>query len=88
MVEEMSKPKRYDIICPECQREFQVAKSLAHLTGVYNFGRARCAGCETTLNVTYLPEQDVMKVRRYDEFLSEINPEDEGGKGDRMNVTG
>jgi uncharacterized protein YbaR (Trm112 family) len=60
--------KRYEIACPVCSRKLWVIRSIGHLMGMPDFGRASCPDCKEELNVVYNPEEDSMKARKYSEF--------------------
>ncbi|WP_018250349.1 hypothetical protein [Orenia marismortui] len=67
----MSEEKRYEATCCVCGNEFFANKSIMQHSGINEAGHGRCPECETFLNLTFDPEQEIMLTKKWDDFLAE-----------------
>jgi hypothetical protein len=67
----MSEDKRYEATCCICGHVFYANKSIMQHGGMNECGCGRCSECETFLNLTFDPEQEIMITKDWEDYLVE-----------------
>lgn len=63
--------EKYDVICPICSKEFKACKSIAQQMGINSAGSCRCVKCNTHLNLTFVPSEEIMDATEFSEWLKQ-----------------
>lgn len=61
--------KYYPVECCVCGCEFNVAKSIFQSWGMNDAGHGSCPRCKEFLNLTYVPEEEKMISKKWDDYL-------------------
>ncbi|AZR72513.1 hypothetical protein BBF96_03415 [Anoxybacter fermentans] len=61
--------KRYPCKCAICDHQFFVTKSILQHSGYNECGHGRCPKCKTFLNLTFVPELEIMRSMEWSEYV-------------------
>lgn len=64
--------KKYEITCPACGAELLTQKSLFHHMGLFEHGRGECLKCNQLMQIEFLPNEDKMQTRIWNEWVKEF----------------
>lgn len=71
-VETKEVQKRYPVKCCVCGHEFSATMSIMQLWGYYDNGCGSCPECGKFLNLTYVPQEEKMVSKKWDDYITEI----------------
>ena len=71
------KEKAYTITCPYCGKEQYCHPSIFHYMGLCDMGGGNCLGCGNHMQIIYDIKTDSMSTRKWEEFVNEINKQEE-----------
>lgn len=63
--------KFYPATCCNCREEFHAAKSIMQEMGAHEHGSGTCQECGTHLNLRFIPGEERMESKPWDEFIAE-----------------
>ena len=70
--------KYYPVECCVCGCEFNAARSILQMMGQNDAGHGTCPECKQFLNLTYVPQEEKMVSKKWEDYIAEIKDKDNG----------